>query len=67
MSVTATKEQLKEYGVSRRDAARLERALCTLADFEGPIKQALTAGGGTDLSLGDVCDALRRIVDGDTL
>lgn len=65
MPFDATKEHLAKFNVDRRDAARLERALCTLADFEGSVKKALSEVGHSDHGLHDVCDAIRLIIDGD--
>ncbi len=60
-------ERLKKYGLEPCDLIRLERALCTIADYEGPIKKALAEGhgGGGERDHSNVCDALRRLVDGD--
>lgn len=58
-------EARKKYGVTGKDARRLERALCTLADFEGVVKDALTDGGIGDHAVGEVCAAIRKIIDGD--
>lgn len=64
--IDATKEHLAKYGVTRREALRLERALCTLADFEFPVKEALSEiSGGSDWDHSRVCDAIRLIVDGE--
>lgn len=43
-----------------------KRALCTLADYEGPIKRALTEceEGGSDWDHKRICEALRWLVDG---
>ena len=59
------KEARAKYGVSGKDAKRLERALCTLADFEGPVKDALTDDAVNDGAHRDVCAAIRKIIDGD--
>ncbi len=64
MPINATKEHLAKYSVSPREALRLERALCALVDFEGPVKQAL-GERGSDWDLHNVCDAIRRIIDGE--
>jgi len=63
--VFADKEHLAKYDVGRREARRLESALCTLADFEGSVKKALVELGHSDHALHDMCDALRLIVDGE--
>ncbi len=59
-------ERLKKYGLGPHDVIRLERALCTLGDYEGPIKKALAEchGGGGERDHSNVCAALRRLVDG---
>jgi len=52
--------------VTARDRQRLERALCTLADYESLIKQALidaVRDGANEHDLRHVCAALRAIVD----
>lgn len=53
--------------VKAKDRKKLERALCTLADYEGEIKEALRdlGQGGSDWDLHRVCDALRLLVDGE--
>lgn len=43
---------------------RLESALCTLADYEDVIKDRLIERHHRESAHGDVCDALRLIVDG---
>lgn len=57
---------LKQYGLTPADARRLERALCTLADFEGTVKRALADSGARngDWAHVNVCKALRHVVDG---
>jgi hypothetical protein len=57
--------RLKRYGLEPRDLIRIERALCTLGDYEGPVKTALSeiglgASGYQDHA--HVCAALRRLV-----
>lgn len=64
MPSSALKERMKKYGITGKERLRLERALNTLADFEGQVKHALretTAGG--ERSHTDVCHALRELVD----
>lgn len=46
-----------------REVAKLEKALCALADNEGLVKAALRSNGFSDGALGDMCQALRSIVD----
>lgn len=65
MPVFATKEYLAKYNLGKRDARKLELALCAIADFEGSVKKALIELGHSDHVLHDMCDALRLIVDGD--
>lgn len=65
MIFDATKERLTRYGLKRRDAVRLTRALCAMADLEGSLKQALRERGRSDHDLHAVCDAIRLIIDGD--
>ena len=57
-------ERLKRYGLGPHDIIRLERALCTLGDYEGPIKKAMAEGrgGGGERDHANVCAALRRLV-----
>jgi hypothetical protein len=58
--------RLSKYGLEPRDKQRLERALCTLADYEGPLKQVLCGEiGGHENDHARVCGALRWIVDGE--
>lgn len=61
----ASPEWLKEHGLTARDAQRLFGALATLADYEGPIKDALDAGGNYRDDHAHVCHALRYLVDGE--
>lgn len=49
--------------LSKADREKLERALCTLVDYEGPITDALAAKTNSAQTLGKVCDALRDLVD----
>lgn len=58
-------EARKRYGIDGNGAKRLERALCTLVDFEGAVKEALTDGGISDHAVGDICGAIRKIIDGE--
>lgn len=58
-------EARKKYGVDAEDAKRLECALCTLADFDGPVQGALLDNGSSDHSVGEVCAAIRKIIGGD--
>lgn len=53
---------VKSLGLDGKDAKRIERALCTLADYEGPIKQAGRTGNFAHAHA-DVCAALRKIAD----
>jgi hypothetical protein len=57
-------ERLKKYGLEPHDVIRLERALCTLGDYEGPIKKALAEihGGRIEQDHANVCYALRRLI-----
>ena len=59
-------ERLKKYGLGPHDVIRIERALCTLGDYEGPIKKAMSECRPTSSGLDytNVCAALRRLVDG---
>jgi hypothetical protein len=45
------------------DREALERALCALVSFEGPVKDALAEIGRPTVALHDVCAALRHILD----
>jgi hypothetical protein len=47
-----------------RDRAKLERALCTIVDFEGDIVEACGLLGISPPT-GDMCRALRLLVDGE--
>jgi hypothetical protein len=48
----------------KRDRDKLEKALCTLVDYEGDLAEA--AGQlGIQVRIGDVCRALRLLVDGE--
>ena len=58
------KEWLQKFNLKPRDGARLLRALCTLADYEGALKRALVERGHDEHPHAEVCDALRFIVDG---
>lgn len=65
------KQWLKQHGVKDKgrtvylDGELLEKALCALADNEGPIQQILAAKhAGSQRALTQVCDALRELVDG---
>lgn len=60
----APREWLRQHGLKRADATTLLRALCTLADYEGPIKRALKDLGHSEWDFHNTCDALRRLVDG---
>jgi hypothetical protein len=63
--IEATREHLKEYGVTKKDALRLERALCTIVDLEGPLGKALAdIATSSTSSLHYMCDAIRLIIDG---
>jgi len=64
----ASPEWLKEHGLSAKDAQRLFNALATLADYEGPLKDAADKlRSRTDFghALADVCAAIRYLVDGE--
>jgi hypothetical protein len=64
----AEAERLKKLGITAKDRDRLERCLCTLADFEGLIKDTLrneVRDGASAYDHAHVCAALRRIVDGE--
>jgi len=53
--------------LAARDRRRLERALCVLVDYEGPIKDQINLTSGrsyADWALEDVCEALRELADG---
>jgi hypothetical protein len=63
MAKTARAKWYAKFGVGAADARRLERALCTLADFESPIKLAMAEKGARDWGLHDVCDGIRHIID----
>lgn len=57
----------QKHGIDMHEARRLERALCTLADFEGQIKSVLRdeiGDGASDHDHAHVCAALRHLVDG---
>jgi hypothetical protein len=56
---------VRSLGLSGADAMRIERALCTLADFEGPIKAAGSKLGRGNFAHAhaDVCSVLRAIAD----
>ena len=58
------REALAKYGLNGNDAQRLERALCTLADYEGPVRQALSERALDPRAVSEVCAAIRRILDG---
>ena len=61
-----TKSEFREtYGISGREALRIERALCTLADHEGLLKHVGESNGLPNFSHahGDVCRILREIAD----
>lgn len=60
----ANPEWLQQHGLKARDALRLFRALCTLADYEGVIKRTLPKVDGDDRDHHNVCAALRYLVDG---
>ena len=64
---SATPEWLRTHGLTLADARHLYRALCTLADCEGPIKRALreVGDGASDYDHMHVCAALRYLVDGE--
>jgi len=57
---------LQQHGLNRRDALRLYRALCTLADYEGTIKRTLVKMRNAERDHTNTCAALRYLVDGDT-
>lgn len=48
----------------KRDRDKLERALCTIVDYEGDIVGAL-AQLGEGQSIAPICRALRLLVDGE--
>ena len=59
---------LKEHGLTAKDAQKLFNALCALADYEGPLKDAadkLRSRNDFGHALSDVCDAIRYLVDGE--
>lgn len=58
-------ERLEKLGITTKDRDRLERALCTLVDFEGVIKDAMLYCYLNPHGFHDVCQGLRRVVDGD--
>lgn len=60
----ATRAHLRAHGLRGKDALRLFRALCTLADYEGAVKVGLSAAGESEWNLHRVCGALRYLVDG---
>lgn len=49
--------------IKAKDRQKLERALCTLVDYEGEVKEALRESRGSDTDFHNICDALRRLVD----
>jgi hypothetical protein len=52
--------------LKKRDRTKIERALCTLVDYERIIKEnAHRRGANFDHSFHDVCEVLRDIADGD--
>ena len=64
-SVTVRKrEWYRKHLIDARSAARLERALRTLADYETEVKFALLATHGEEKPHANVCAALRYLVDG---
>lgn len=66
MPIFANNAWLKERGITKRDALRLERALCALVDLEGQIKTALTErGGNAHWAHAQMCEALRYMIDGE--
>lgn len=56
-------KRLRGFGITARDATRLERALCALVDYEGPVGQALVSVGKSEWGLHWTCEALRKILD----
>lgn len=54
---------VKSLGLSGRDALRIERALCTLADYEGAIITVGGGGGNFTNAHAYVCEVLRKIAD----
>ena len=57
--------RLQKLCISAKDRDRLERAMCTLIDFEGSIKDAMLDCHLNSNAFHDVCQGLRHIVDGD--
>lgn len=56
-------DRQKEHGITEEAAHRLELALCTLGDFEGPLKDVLVKLFGTQQGHTQVCAAIRHLVD----
>jgi hypothetical protein len=54
------REWVKSLGLNGNDARRFDNALCTLADFEGPIKKLLA---GQEHCHREVCHVLRKVAD----
>lgn len=59
-----TRQQIKDLGLNGRDVRRIERAFCTLADFEGPVTEAMGGGGNNEWAFHAVVNAMRTIADG---
>lgn len=59
-------EWWKEHGINAKEARRLESALCTIVDNNGPLRTALLAQQASNIerSLWNICDAIRYLVDG---
>ena len=66
--MAATKKSLwyAKWGVTSKDARRLEKALGALADNEGSIHEAMSDRGVTldPNTIGEVCSGIRHILDG---
>jgi hypothetical protein len=75
----AKRRHLRKYGLDAKARRRLSAALCALADFQGPIEQAMhdarmraIRSGGvvhvpaivTTVAVSTVCDGLRMLVYG---
>lgn len=61
---TANRKEIEVKKLTDKDYEALERALCTLVDYEEVIKDRLASFGTGERAHSDVCHALRQIVDG---
>jgi len=62
---TTNREEIEVKKLTDKDYEALERALCTLVDYEEVIKDRLASFGTGERAHSDVCHALRQIVDGE--